>query len=241
MLTICCGAKLLTLEGLKVHFLSAQRVISDQTESVWLLSDKNAKFTDKTNEEPTSDLNDLILKMTVMSVLTVRSLCFTHLAPVPKFTLTVNVSTKSVNVTLESDRKVNALWCYRSDDNCMWDDGVTPVVVSSRRGTCTCRPSVWISFFKCCVFAADWSIRVFVGSSQHPLLSALRVCAGTHVQWMTTIIRQLASLMLFWWVITESLSLACRQVFYAYRDSPRERKCPFEAQNLGSECSWFSW
>lgn len=31
---------------------------------------------------------------------------------------------------------------------------------------------------------------------------------------------------------SESLSLLYRQVFHTYTDSPRERKCPFEDQNL---------
>lgn len=67
------------------------------------------------------------------AVPTTPSLCFLHLVPVPKFTLAVNLSAKTFNVTVEPRgahrEKVLALWCYRSSANCMSENGVTPVAV----------------------------------------------------------------------------------------------------------------
>lgn len=92
---------------------------------------KNAKFSDDVNEGPMSNCPRYRPQSgcDVDVALTFMSLCFPRLVPVPKFTLAVNRSTKSFNVTVESDKKVKALWCYRIDDNCMVDDSVTTVAV----------------------------------------------------------------------------------------------------------------
>lgn len=106
---------------------------------------------------------------------------YTVKAPVPKFTLTVNLSTKSFNVTVETGEKVNALWCYRSSANCMSENGVTPVAIDPSQS-----PSALLNF-------------------------------------------------------TYLLPCVCLQVYYTYTDSPRERKCPFEDQNLADVADvWLS-
>lgn len=99
---------------------------SDLAEGVCLVSAKNAKFSDEMDERQCSHPKS---GCDVDVVLTLPSLCVPHLVPVPRFTLAVNLSAKSFNVTVESDEKVKALWCYRSNDNCMVDDDVTPVAV----------------------------------------------------------------------------------------------------------------
>lgn len=86
--------------------------------------DRIVTFSDDMNGRPMSDCQSCHPAM-----LTVPPLRFPPLAPVPRFTLAVNPSTKSFNVTVQSDKTVKALWCYRSDANCMVDDDVTPVAV----------------------------------------------------------------------------------------------------------------
>lgn len=159
------------------------------------------------------------------------------LAPVPTFNLSVDLPTKSLNVTVEPGEAVYARWCYKSNADCMGEDGSTQVTV---RTSCTlmhCH-ALWI-FLLClmCLYGLLRSIRLGLHqlSSTSPTFCPVSVCR--YFMSIFYFLNADALWILFWWLISMPiLSYLCCQVYYKYTDSARKIKCPFEDQSLAGEC-----
>lgn len=80
----------------------------------------------------------------------ISSVCLLDLAPVPTFSLSVDLSTKSLNVTVEPGKAVYARWCYKSNADCMGEDGSTQVTVRTGRTLMHCH-TLWI-FLLCLMY-----------------------------------------------------------------------------------------
>lgn len=78
----------------------------------------------------------------------ISSVCLLDLAPVPTFSLSVDLSTKSLNIVVEPGEAVYARWCYKSNAQCM--DGSTQVTVRTSRTLIHCH-TLWI-FLLCLMY-----------------------------------------------------------------------------------------
>lgn len=87
----------------------------------------------------------------------ISSACLLDLDPVPTFSLSVDLSTKSLNVTVEPGKAVYARWCYRSNADCMGEDGSPQVTVRTSRTLIHCH-TLWI--FLLMSYVSLWSAQI---------------------------------------------------------------------------------
>lgn len=98
----------------------------------------------------------------------ISSVCLLDLAPVPTFNLSVDLSTKSLNVTVEPGKAVYARWCYKSNADCIDEDGSTRVTVRTSRTLIHCH-TLWI--FLLMSYVSVWSAQIDPSRSPSALVN----------------------------------------------------------------------
>lgn len=147
--------------------------------------------------------------------------CLLDLAPVPTFNLSVDLSTKSLNVTVEPGKAVYARWCYKSNANCM--DGSTPVTVRTSRTLIHCH-TLWI--FLLMSYVSAWSAQIDPSRSTSALVNItyLLPCVCVQVPSVHFFFNADILWILFWWLIfNASTCLLCVARYITSTEIPLEK------------------